>query len=57
MVFFYIMIRLSKGLQSIWLRKFAHNEKADLFLAKAIAIAISVHFRHLSMRPAIPINI
>ncbi len=32
-------------------------EKADLFLAKAIANAISVHFRNVSMRPTIPLNV
>lgn len=31
-------------------------EKADLFLVKAVANAISVHFRQLSMRPTIPIS-
>ena len=32
-------------------------EKADLFLVNAISIAMSVHFRQLSMRPVIPINV
>lgn len=32
-------------------------EKADLFLVKAISIAISVRFRQLSLRLAIPINV
>jgi len=42
-----------------WLDMKGHTqvEKADLFLVKAIANAISVHFRQLSIRPTIPINI
>lgn len=30
-------------------------EKADLFLAKAVAVAMSVKHRKLSSRPAIPL--
>jgi hypothetical protein len=31
-------------------------EKADLFLLKAVAVAMSVQHRKLSNRPAIPIS-
>ena len=42
----------------IWFDMKGHTqlEKSDLFLVKAIAYAISVHFRQLSKRPTIPIN-
>ena len=32
-------------------------EKADLFLAKAVAVAMSVKYRNLSKRPAIPLSV
>jgi hypothetical protein len=43
----------------IWFDMKGHTqlEKADLFLAKSIANAISVHFRQLSLRTTIPINV
>jgi hypothetical protein len=31
-------------------------EKADLFLAKAVAVAMSVKHKNLSNRPAIPLS-
>jgi len=43
----------------LWFSLKGHTqlEKADLFLANAISIAMSVHFRQLSRHPVIPINI
>lgn len=32
-------------------------EKADLFLAKAVAVAMSVKHRNLSNRPSIPLSV
>jgi hypothetical protein len=42
-------------------KKWSHNkdtqlEKADLFLVKAVAVAMTVKHRKLSNRPAIPLS-